>query len=221
MPIDGFTIQNRVNKGLRIAASRVGFPFDVFRPGDAMAPLDPLYRMATIKAAFDASTSYAFTKPNGYGQAVWGMLADPDKIAVGDYLTSDAQGTFFVAAMQPLLPLMAVGCNDTISLLRVTAPQAFGAVDYRVDVVAQERPVFAGWPVSMLRVGTGRRNGDGIPGEEPNAEFSVLLPIMPGVPAPRAGDVAVNAAGARLSLMYVEASDLGFRMTARLLAVSA
>ena len=58
-----------------------------------------------------------FAKPNGYGAALWYGVFDAAYTRPGDYLVQDS-GTWFVAAQQPLLPVLCVQTNRIVSFVR-------------------------------------------------------------------------------------------------------
>ncbi|MDE1179495.1 hypothetical protein [Paraburkholderia sp.] len=121
--MDSAKLQNRVYKGYQKAALRIGPLYGVYRPS---SPLDPLGLgpVVTLNASFNAE-DMTYSKPNKYGKPTWFCLVDGTQVMVGDYLINDSQ-TFFIAAMQPILPILAVDCNRTINVLRPQQQTAVG-----------------------------------------------------------------------------------------------
>lgn len=192
--MDGVKLQNKVYGGYAKAAQRIGLPFDVYRPSDASNPLATGNKVVTaLPAHFTADGGY--TKPNTYGAATWQLMADGAQVAVGDYLTGEG-GPYFIAAKQPLLPILAVSCNRTVSLTQ-------GGVS----------PVAVAWPASVLQAGAGGRNAlEMIPGDASNPSWRMLLPAVPGLTF----DVADLVTDDLLRSYFIdsaELTDLGWRIT--------
>ena len=96
-------IQDRIARGMGIAAKRLGGKCDLYRPTGPGQPIVPDNRVLQLPASFNAQNP-SYAKPNGYGRAVWFGVFDSAYTRPGDYLAGD-EGVFFVAAQQPLLPV--------------------------------------------------------------------------------------------------------------------
>lgn len=216
MPIDGTIINSKVWRGFGIAAAKVGFPHEHYRPSSGTAPLDLLNRLGTLPAAMDARPSYKFAIPALHTDAERYALVDGAAVLAGDYLVGP-QETVFVAALPALQPIVCIACNAEISLRRLDEALGFGAIEDRSDAATNEEALFSRWPVSMLFSGRGRGATDGVPGDMPDPDFMILMPAVPEAPYPRAGDVVVDDKGRRFAVGWWEASSLGWRLLARLL----
>ncbi|WP_395454777.1 hypothetical protein ACHMW5_13715 [Azospirillum melinis] len=192
--MDGVRAQSKIYRGMGKAAQRIGLPFDVYRPSDATDPLATGNKVVTALPAHFTSDG-GYTKPNTYGAATWQLMADGAQVVVGDYLTGQG-GPYFIAAKQPLLPILAVGCNRTVSLTQ-----------------GGTSPVAVSWPASVLQAGSRGANGDEyIPGAPPNPSWRMLLPAVPGLTF----DVADLVTDDLLRSYFVdsaELTDLGWRIT--------
>jgi hypothetical protein len=210
-------IMAKVNKGYAIAAKKVGFPFSQYRPTDPLAPLaTPL---STLSAAFD--TNGRFNAPNGYGHPTWRGYFDGSRTLPGDYLvevsptqTGQDARIFFIAAQQPLLPILAVDCNTTVSILRPTSAFSAGAQagTFSGDKKSSEQPIITGWPASLLQGTKGERPEIPIPGDVRSAWYAVLVPALAGVRI-LPNDV-LTSDGHRYKVSSIEKTDLGFRLSA-------
>jgi hypothetical protein len=212
--MDGATIQARIYAGRGKAALRIGLDCRQYRPLSTGAPLGNL--VGTIKAAFNSGDN-TYRAPNMPGDAYWGADLDGSVVQQGDYLVrvSDAQ-TWFVAGLQPLLPIICAECNRAIRITRQVAVMAVGAVGYSGMVPAQEVDVLGApgalWPASLLLLGRKEKATD-LPAGVKNAGWRLLLP--PSVPITvMAGDIATDDLGRRYAIGSAEMTDLGWRMDA-------
>jgi hypothetical protein len=206
------TIQKAIYNGYQQAANVLGAPFDLFRPDGADTPIQQANRVGTFNASFDASV-YTFGRPGLYAKPVWYALIDGGQLVVGDYLQGDS-GTFFVAALQPLLPIACVSCNATLNVLRPYSAPGVGVLPYGGDIRSEEVPVMTAFPGSLLNGTKGERSEVGLPGDIRSPWFAILLPNV-GVEI-KAYDVITDDLGRRFKVSAVEMSDLGWRLTAAL-----
>lgn len=212
--MDGPTIQTRVYAGYAKAAKVIGLPFSLYRPLTANSPLGNL--VGTLKAAMDSTPDYKFKKPNEYGDATWYALIDDATAQAGDYLVN-ANGTYFIAGKQFLLPVIVVECNRTAKITRQQAQTGVGAVGYGGNVPSQEVDVLgapgAFWPASILFGGKSQQ-GVGLPAGVNNIGWRILLP--PSVPITiKAGDIVTDDLGRRYAIDGAELTDLGWRINAQ------
>ena len=126
--MNGATIQARVWYGYAKSAAILGANYQFYRPagnilleGGGNLLLEsggnlreetqgfPGSPVATLPVSLNAE-DMKYGKPNKYGKATWYALVDGTSIEVGDYFVGPL-GTFFIAAMQPLVPILVVECN--------------------------------------------------------------------------------------------------------------
>ncbi|MDE3023757.1 MAG: hypothetical protein KGI54_18230 [Pseudomonadota bacterium] len=207
--MDGATLQAKVYGGYAKAATRIGLPFDLHRPTSATTPLPT--KLATIQASFN-NENFNYEHPNKYGNSVWYGILDGTQTQVGDYLigTSDPS-TFFIAGMQPLLPILCVECNHTINIVRTTQQNAVGAIAYGGDTAANETPIMTGWPCSILIGGRARRNDLNLPGDVDSPGWVILIPAYPGTII-KNRDIITDENGQRYIVIANEQTDLGWRL---------
>lgn len=210
--MDGATLQSRIYAGYAKASLRIGLTFSQYRPTATTAPITAPYLLRTMLASFNAMDMH-YGKPNLYGKPLWYCIADGSLLAVGDYLTGNGS-TYFIAAMQPLLPILAVECNRTVTLYRPQQQAGVGAVGYGGNTAQNETMMASGFPASVLQ-GTKGEHGDvKLPGDVRNPWWSALLPNIPGGVRLRSDDVMVDDQGRRYTLSSTEQTDLGWRITA-------
>jgi hypothetical protein len=210
--MDGAKAQAQAYKGYAQVAKRLGNAFTLYRP------ISPDMTVAQIVATnFLASLNaedMTYRRPNKYGKPTWFAVMDGSQTQVGDYLIGDT-GEYFVAAQQPLLPILVVECNRTLIITRPQTQTQFGAVsDYEGTTAENETILMAGWPASVLQGTKGEKGGVALPGDVRDAWWAILLPLVPGVVL-RSGDLIADELGRRYIISSAELSDLGWRLTAQ------
>jgi hypothetical protein len=210
--MDGNRIQSLVYRGYAISAAKIGLPYAQYRPTTANgAGWSPI---ATLLASFNAE-DMKYSKPNKYGHPTWFVLVDGSKTQVGDYLIGSG-GTFFIAAQQAILPILAVECNRTISLARPQAQSQVGAVtNYEGNTPATQTPLASGWPASIQQGSKGDLGDPSarLPGDIRSPWWAVLVPAIPGVTL-RTYDLIADDLGRRYIISSAELTDLGWRIVA-------
>jgi hypothetical protein len=209
--MDATKLQKKVYAGYTKAALRIGPVFSLFRPSDPLNPLG-FGPIATLNASFNAE-DMTYGRPNKYGKPTWYCLVDGTQTQVGDYLINATQ-TFFIAAMQPILPILAVDCNRTINVLRPQQQTGLGAVGYGGDTDANETPLMTGWPASVLQGTKGEKGEVNLPGDVRNPWWQMLFPAFPGVNL-RTADIITDDMNRRYVISSAELTDLGYRCTAQ------
>lgn len=211
--MDAATLQSRIYSGYAKAALRIGYTADLFRPSSASNPTDFVNKLRTMPASFNAE-DMSYGKPNKYGKPTYYGLFDGSLTKVGDYLISSEDGTFFIAAQQPQLPILMIACNRKISILRPQQQAGVGALGYGGTTAANETVLMTAWPASVLQ-GTKGEKGDAIlPGDVRSPWWAILLPHWPGVTL-RSGDIITDDIQRRYVISSAELSDLGWLITAQ------
>lgn len=211
--MDAAKLQSRIYSGYAKAAQRIGYTTDLYRPGGANNPMASVNKLRKFPASFNAE-DMTYKKPNKYGHPTWYGLFDGSLTQVGDYLTNDNDGTFFIAAQQTALPILLVQCNRIIDVLRPQIQTGVGALGYGGSTLATESPLMKQWPCSILQGTKGEKADSVLPGDTRSPWFSVLLPYVEGVTV-RSGDIIADDIGRRYIASSVELTDLGWRMTAQ------
>jgi hypothetical protein len=174
------SIQAQIWKGYARAASKLGMPFNFYRPqaghiqleggsnlqlegggdlsleGGVQFPGSPLFVRCVSLNAEDMN----YRKPSKYAKATWYAVMDGTGLKVGDYfigqgssgdmqlegggnllledgtnLLVDGSGdTYFIAAMQPLLPIFVVECNRVVSLYKPQSQSGVGQQGYTLQL---------------------------------------------------------------------------------------
>ena len=214
--MDQASIQDRISRGLGIAARSLGARADAYRPRGPDDPLDTQNRFLRLPAAFSAPDGN-FRKPSGYGAALWHGVFDSIYTRPGDYLVQGGQ-TWFVAAQQPLLPALCVQTNRVVSFARPAAPGNVGANSYGGVQLTTATPLLTGWPASVLGfAGSGTPDAN-LPGDASVPYWTVLLPgaisLSAGVIL-RPADLMTDELGRTATVSAAELTDLGWRLTVK------
>lgn len=219
--MDAATIQTKIYGGYGKAAKVIGYDHDVYRvtpgPGAATNPLQPQNEIVQqLPAAFTLDDK--FGKPNKYGNAMWRAYVDGTQVEVGDYLVTDDQTapetqTWFIAEMQPVLPILAILCNRVVSLFAPDAETAAGINPYGGTDAANQTTVMSRWPCSILQGTKGERGDAELPGDVRNPWWIILLPATSGITI-QSRMIATDDIGRRYIISSAELSELGWRLTA-------
>lgn len=213
--MDAATLQARIYSGYGKAAQRTGYAFDVYRPSGPANPLGAGNKVATLNAVFMVRGDKGFGKTPGYKDQLWDGQFDATNLQVGDYLTSAQHGTYFIAAMQDLLPVLCVRCNHTLDVVRAPAPSGIGALPYAGTIAAAETPVLTQFPGSVMYQQRGRAREVGLPMDLPSPFFEILLPAPTGV-AVLTSDTIRNELSQRFTAAAAENSLLGWRLSCQI-----
>lgn len=175
-------------------------------------------------ADFDQPGNYLFTrkvslnaedmkygKPNKYGKATWYVLVDGTDLEVGTYFKGPG-GTFFIAAMQALLPIFVVECNRTVAVYRPYTQGDDGHGPYAGNTKKNQKLLIQGRPCSILQGTKGEKSEAQLPGDTRSPWWMVLIPEA-GVDY-RLDDIMVDDRGVRYVLSSVELTGSGYRCTA-------
>lgn len=215
--MDRTLLQDRISWGMNVAARTLGTTTDAHRPTCADAPVAPVTRYLRLHAAF-AAIDGKFTRPVGYGGALWQGIFDSAYTRPGDYLAQRGD-IWFVAAQQPLLPVLCVQTNRRISISRPAAPGAAGVNPYGGISLADATRLISDWPASVLGATTAGRPDANLPSDSAVAHWNVLLPIMSFTDAAtilfQPSDLLVDDLGRTAIIAAAELSALGWRLTAK------
>jgi hypothetical protein len=221
--MDAATLQQRIYGGYAKAALRTGSAFTVYRPSGTSAAADPLVPgniVTTLPASFNAE-DMRYARPNVYGRATWYCLTDGTQVEAGDYLVNGG-GIFFLAALQPLLPILAVQCNRAVRIGRMPPANGAGFVGYAGVVESQQQDALgsagpggafgSGWPASILMAG--KSDSDAVlPSSVKQGGVTILLP--PSVPLTIVqSDLLQDDLGREFTITSAESTDLGWRIQA-------
>ena len=192
-------LQLKIYKGYEKVARRVGTDYEVYRVTDPMNPLGNL--VTTLKATFNAQ-DWGFARPNLPGKPFWYGVLDGTLTLPGDILVG-ATATYYIAAMQPLLPILCIEASASLSLNR----QSFTSTNAATEALTGAIPA----SVVMMSVGGGRHDFE-VSTTMGQGNYKIHLPNI-GV-AIQTNDVLSDAQGFEYIVKAVEYSDYGYRLMA-------
>lgn len=210
--MDSTSLQDRIQWGMNVAARLTGTRADAYRPASASNPLLTQNRYLRLNVTF-TSTNGDLEHAVGYGHALWHGIFDAAYTQTGDYLVR-ADGTWFIAAQQPLMPILCVQTNRVVSFSRPAAQVSTGVNDYGGVTANTLMPLLDQWPASVITASTAGRPDAGLPGDASVAYSTVLLPALPGVVL-RAADLMSDDLNQTAVISAAELSVLGWRLTVK------
>ena len=215
--MDRTHLQDRISWGMSVAARTLGISTDAYRPSSAQSPVSSETRYLRLNAAFSA-TDGRFSRPVGYGSALWHGIFDCAYTSPGDYLVQDTD-IWFVAAQQSLMPVLCVQTNRRITISRPAAPGKAGINSYGGVSLADSTILISDWPASILGAASAGHPDADLPSDSSVPYWSVLLPAMSFAGAPgilfRPSDLLVDELGRTAIIAATELTDLGWRLTAK------
>jgi hypothetical protein len=211
--MDSVRLQDRHYYALGAAARRVGDTTDAYRPTSPFDPLHKSNRYLRLNASFlpkDGSVGHA----TGYGMAEWQGMFDASYTKPGDYLVQGNR-TFFIAAQQPLLPVLCVQTNRVLSIARPSVQSSTAANPYGGYTAANNLLLIQGWPGSVLAVNGRGEPAAGLPTDQIVPFLAILIPAPPTVWL-SSGDMMSDDIGRSAVITASELTALGWRLTAKL-----
>jgi hypothetical protein len=210
--MDSRRLQDRLYFGLGQSARHIGQIADAFRPDGPFDPLKKQNRFLRLHAAFVPAKG-GINTADTYGQPLWHGIFDASYIRAGDYLVLGDQ-TYFIASQAPLLPVLCVAANRTISIARPTLQTSTGSNTYGGFTANGAAPLMDLWPASVL---SGNRAGSmdiGLPTDQAAPYQSILVPAPADVmlmPDDRISDDIGRSA----VVLNAELTSLGWQIAAK------
>lgn len=205
-------IQSKIWRGYAKAAEKLGVSYQFYRPAPGNFPGAALFTRYVSLNAEDMK----YGRPNKYGKATSYAVTDATGLQAGDYFTGP-EGTFFLASLQPLVPILAVQCNHTVSLSRVQPPSGVGSQGYGGLLPDNVQAYVTGVPCSILHGTKGEKNDANLPADTRQPWWVILMPAAVGTV--QYGDLITDEGGRRYVVSAAELTDLGWRLTAALATV--
>ncbi len=203
--MDGRKLQDRLYLGLGLSARIVGRLADAFRPAGPNDPLDRQNRFLRLPAVFLPAKGK--DRANVYGDVLWHGMFDASYTQPGDYIVMDS-GIYFVASQDPLLPVLCVRTNRTISIGRPNM-QTFAAENgYGGYTPGGSANLMDRWPASVLGEGRSAPSTTNLPTDQGVPFLNVLLPSSAGVIL-SPGDIITDDLGRTATITGSELTNLG------------
>ncbi len=202
--MDAQTLQDRISKGMGVAARRAGCLVSIYRPQGVIEPISARNKIMELFALLTPGQGHSGAT---YGQALWQGVYDASYTQAGDFLVG-AGVTYFVACQRPGLPVQCVLANRVVSIVR-PLPATQGG--YSGFFSTPGEPVLVGWPASLLEHG-GHGTSE-MAGQTRFGGWTLLLPALPV--APQIADVISDDLGSSYVVGSAEQSVLGWRLFVR------
>jgi len=208
--MDAQQLAAKVNQGNGKAAKRLGSTARHYR---AVSPFSPLDAQPLRELSASFTTDYGYMRAARFGQSTRIGIFDAEGFETGDMLVS-GEGTFYVAAMPLLQPILCVRTDRLVSIRR-TAPKGSeaGLQEYSGTKAVNEKIIISGWPASILLSRGGEHSPLKLPGEARSAWHNILMPAFRALSL-HAGDFVTDEAGQRYVVSGTELTDMGWRLTA-------
>lgn len=210
-------LQDIIRRGVGRGAAVAGVWCDAFRPRGAHDPLASANRYLRLPVVFAPPSGFA--QPQGFGASAWSGQFDAAETRPGDYLvrertTADQGGVWFIAAQQPLLPVLCIRATRIVAFHRPGPPVGVGVNPYGGSQGGAARELASGWPASVLSGGGAGLDPANLPTDTQPGAWMVLLPPVDDVLF-RAGDRMTDDLGRTGIVASAERTDLGWRLIVR------
>jgi hypothetical protein len=211
--MNGRKLQDRLYLGLGLSARHVGRLADAFRPSGPFDPLDKQNRFLRLPATV-VSTRGEYGHTNLFGNSLWYGVFDASYTRPGDYVVMES-GTFFVASQTPLLPILCVKSNRTISIVQPKMQTTIANNSYGGYTSGSSITLMRGWPASVLGENRTSRSTADLPTDQVTPYWSVLVPSPAGVVL-SPGDIITDDLGRTAVIAGTELTNLGWRISAKM-----
>jgi hypothetical protein len=208
-------LQDRHTYALGVAGRCLGTWADAYRPAHPLEPFKDEFRFMKLPAAFVPARGGA-QQTNLYGDPFWHGLFDASYTRPGDYLCC-ATGVYFIASQLPLLPVLCVMTNRTISFARPNPQTMPSANPYGGYSPANATTLMMGWPASVVTTTHYGQPEGKLPTDQPVSYLTLLMPCIDPVKL-ETGDMLTDDLGRQAVLVAAELTELGWRLTAKVIA---
>ena len=194
-------------------ARQIGQLADAFRPVGPFRPLDKQHRFLRLPVAF-VSAKGTDSRTNVYGDSLWHGIYDASYTRAGDYLVM-ASAIYFVASQIPLLPVLCVRTNRTISILQPRMQTSTAANQYGGYVSSGSTSLMEHWPAAVLGESKSSANTVGLPTDQVTPYWNIFVPSPEGVVL-SPGDIVTDDLDRTAVIVSSELTNLGWRINARM-----
>lgn len=224
--MDGDKIQQKIYYGYAKAASKLGGLFNLYRSSTPLTPIAVGNLIGQTKAS--TNVEWTYMKANKYGNAVWQILIDaqrknaPLAAKVGDYIVGvpnthghiDDDTTYFIAAEQFLMTILAVECNKTINIIRPSQSTGAGYKGYAGYTPGTSEIIMTAMPASVLQAAKSTNAPTKLPTDTNEPTSIILIPNLGNVIV-RVDDIVIDNLNQQYVVMQNELADLGWRIIAK------
>lgn len=211
--MDGQRLQDRLYLGLGRSARHVGRLADAFRPRGPLRPLDKANRFMRLPATFMSAKGNS-GRTNVFGDPLWYGIFDASYTRPGDYIVSEI-GTYFIISQEPLLPVLCVKANRTISIVQPNVQSGPAGNAYGGFTPGAVATLIDAWPASVLGENRTSASTTDLPTDQAVPYWNILLPAV-AYPAVSPGDRVIDDLDRTAIIVGTELSDLGWRISAKM-----
>ena len=208
----GAYVQDRHCYAMGVAARHSGAWAEAFRPAGPTDPLSASHRFLRLPVYFVPARG-GDRRTNLPGDPFWDGIFDASYTRPGDYIIGET-GTFFIASQLPLLPILCVRTNRTISISRPATQSRLSGNSYGGYRSSNAEPILTKWPGNVTTSNQYAKPEATLPTNQPSANLSVLLPTT-GLVTVMNGDIVTDDLGRSGVLIATEQTNLGWRLTAK------
>jgi hypothetical protein len=211
--MNGRKLQDRLYLGLGLSARFVGQSADAFRPKGPIRPLDNQNRFLRLPATF-VSAKGGDSRTNAYGDPLWHGIFDASYTKAGDYIVLGS-GTFFIGSQAPLLPVLCIKTNRTISVARPNMQTSVASNTYGGYTSGSSIVLLEQWPASVLGESSSGVSAANLPTHQGVPYWSVLVPAPAGILL-SPGDIITDDLQRSAVIAGSELTELGWRINAKM-----
>lgn len=211
--MDNNQLQDKIYLGLGKTARYLGSAADAYRTSKTFEPLDKQNRFLRLPAWF-TSTNNSVSSTNTYGQPLWHGVFDASYTQPGDYLVVQSK-VYFIAAQEPLLPVLCVMTNRTVSISRLNLQASTAANPYGGYTSGASTSLINGFPACVLGNNKSSSSLANLPTDQTLSSWYVLLPAPEGVLI-NPGDFITDDLGRNAVITGAELTRLGWRISAKM-----
>ena len=204
--MDGVTLQKRIYTGYGKAARNIGTIYNVYRAASPINPIAAGNLVAAIPVAFSAGNS--FEAPVNQKTADRYLWADGQQLRQFDYLVG-AYGTFYIGAMQPILPILGIQCNNIISIVR-PGYSTSGSIIAANTTIALGLPVF----IQLRRIEVKSPAFGAMDTGTAVTQWDAFIPVAQD--SIKQHDIITDQAGTRFEIDATDYSEVGYIVRMRL-----
>ena len=213
LAMDGQKLQDRLYLGLGASARHIGRQADAFRPKGPLQPLHKANRFLRLPATFVSAKGNS-GRTNLFGDPLWYGIFDASYTRPGDYIVLES-GTYFIVSQEPLLPVLCVKANRTISIVQPNVQSGPAGNAYGGFTSGGYATLIDAWPASVLGENRTSASSVDLPTDQAVPYWNILLPGL-AYPVVSPGDRITDDLGRSAIVAGTELSDLGWRISAKM-----
>lgn len=208
--MDGLRLADRIAYGAGQAARKAGVICDAYRVRDAGCPIKDANRIMRMPVAFLPASGSA-RAPAPFGVPYRQAILDQAYVRGGDYLVGPA-GSFVIVSNEPPQPVLAVMCNQVVSVWRAAAPRVAGENPYGAILAATAVALMTGFPAALLPGGGSDRTRLGLPDDTKLSGYTAVLAAVDGV-TPDVADLLRDGRGRQFVINAAERFGGAWRLS--------